>query len=105
MCLPITDIETIITEFKHGLFATVRSVKEELPLNRWLYEYLHQNLNPAVFMTEYREENIRGFPDLNAPEINKYATSKATLVIYKQLDDQFSTLKCCFVRILQIPDL
>ena len=105
VCLPIIDVETMITEFKHDLFATVRSVKEELPLNRWLYEYLHQKLNPSVFVTEYREENIRGFPDLNVAEVNEYATSKADLVVYKRLGEQFSTLKCCFISVSQIPDL
>lgn len=75
VCLSVMEVKVMITKFKWDLLATERLVEEELPLNRWLYEYIYRSIDPSVFITEYREENIKseGFPGVKVTEINEYA--------------------------------
>ena len=77
VCLAVTEVEVMITEWKRNLLATMR----ELPLNRWLYEYIYRRLDSSSFIAEYREENIKDkFQGLNITEVNKYAKSLSDLV-------------------------
>ena len=101
ICMEVADVEVAVTQCKRDLLARTKSVEEELPLNRWLYEYIYSKLDSSLFITEHREENIKpdGFPNLNVLEVNEYAKSVSDLVIYKRFDTQFKSLKCCFITI------
>ena len=81
VCLAVTEVEVMITEWKRNLLATMRSIEEELPLNRWLYEYIYRRLDSSSFIAEYREENIKDkFQGLNITEVNEYTKSLSDLV-------------------------
>ena len=47
VCLAVTEVEVMVIEWKRNLLATMRSIEEELPLNRWLYEYIYRKLDPT----------------------------------------------------------
>ena len=71
ICMEVADVKVAVAQCKKDLLTQTRSVEEELPLNRWLYEYIYTKLDSSLFITEHREENIKldGFPNLNIVEV------------------------------------
>lgn len=46
-------------ELKQAALAEKKTVKEEVPLNRWLYEYIYKTLDPSVYVVEFKQDNIK----------------------------------------------
>ena len=56
-------------------------IDNEIPFNRWLYNYIFATLN-KTYIVETQEENMRELgPDLVPTIRNEYAASKRDLMI------------------------
>ena len=84
--MPMGELEVMIGKFKRDLFATTRSVKEEVPSNRWPRQCLS-------WSTKNISGKAKGFPNITGTEVNEYAGSKGDLVIYKRIGQQLTSLE------------
>ena len=77
LCCPVDELERVLGELKRSALGEKRTVEEEVPLNRLLYEYIYRTL-PSIFVVESRQENIRT-TQIVPEEVNEYGRSKADL--------------------------
>ena len=91
----VGDLKRTMLDLKRSVLSEKKVVKEEVPLNRWLYEYICKTLDTSIFVVESKEDNIKDqFSEITPAEVNDYARSQAYLVIHKHIHLQKSSMKC-----------